>query len=327
VVVSPSEPLPATGAPVEELLELTHGVQKELQSRGESLSTDWVEQSAHDLKEGALTGWYFPTAQGRALAFYSLRPQRAYGHVHVVGRTSAVDHAESLVRRMRDSLPVSVLTMDVGFTGLTSEEERSLWERLQGLGGSTSIMRRAMERPIKSEDASEKPLLPPDCQLVLPRTIQLDTLAELDRTAFRGTADETLLGSDPQEYRRVLSEILAGKLGRFLEEASIGLVDKNERLIAALLTGEESTRRAIFLDLMVDPRRRREGIATFLIAWGCRALWALGYEAVRLWVTESNEPAMLLYRRRGFQPTATALLYRWTRAGAPEASGKPTVAG
>jgi ribosomal protein S18 acetylase RimI-like enzyme len=313
VSASPDEPRSTTNAPPEELLELTHGVQQELRARGETLSTEWVEQSARDLKEGTLAGWYFPAAQGGALAFFSLRPQRAYGHVHVVDRTRAVPHAEQLVRQLRVSLPPEVNTLDIGFTGLTSEDERALWEVLRGVPGSSSIVRSAMERPIESADVATAPQIPSGCQMKPPRSIELEALAELDWNAFRGTADESLLGTDRAEYRRVLAEILAGRLGRFLEEASTGLVDEENRLIAALLTGEESTRRAIFLDLMVDPGRRREGVATFLIHWGCRALWALGYTSVRLWVTQSNEPAVHLYERLGFLPMATSLIYRWTR--------------
>ncbi|MFZ1022610.1 MAG: GNAT family N-acetyltransferase [Thermoplasmata archaeon] len=308
-----NEPQSTTDAPPEELLELTHGVQQELRARGETLSTEWVEQSARDLKDGTLVGWYFPSAQGSALAFYSLRPQRAYGHVHVVDRARLVPHAEQLVRQLLASLPPAVQTIDIGFTGLTSEDERALWEALRGVPGSASIMRYAMERPIQSADVAQVPRIPSGCKMVPPRAIELDTLSELDWIAFRGTADETLLGSDREEYRRVLSEILAGRLGRFLEEASTGLVDGENRLIAAMLTGEESTRRAIFLDLIVDPSRRRQGLATFLINWGCRALWALGYASVRLWVTQSNEPAVRLYQGLGFQATATSLIYRWSR--------------
>jgi ribosomal protein S18 acetylase RimI-like enzyme len=309
-----NEPQSTGLAAPEELLELTHGVQQELRARGETLSTEWVEQSARDLKDGTLAGWYFPSAQGRALAFYSLRPQRAYGHVHVADRALAVPHAEQLVRTLCASLPAAVHTIDIGFTGLTTEDERALWEALREEPGSASIVRCAMERPIQSSDVALAPPIPKGCHMIPPRAIELDTLAALDWTAFQGTADESLLGSDPEEYRRVLSEILAGRLGRFLEEASTGLLDGENRLIAALLTGEESTRRAIFLDLMVDPRRRREGLATFLIAWGCRALWALGYVSVRLWVTQSNQPAVRLYDQLGFQVTATSLIYRWSRA-------------
>ena len=202
--------------------------------------------------------------------------------------------------------------IDIGFTGLLSEEEFALWQRLRVVPGSASIQRCAMERPILSRDAAETPRVPLGCKVIAPRAIELDALADLDWNAFRGSADETLLGSDRGEYRRVLSEILAGRLGRFLEEASTGLVDDEGRLIAALLTGEESTRRGIFLDLMVDPPRRRLGVATFLVLWGCRALWALGYASVRLWVTRSNIPAMKLYAKLGFQTTSTALIYRWS---------------
>ncbi|MFZ0892300.1 MAG: GNAT family N-acetyltransferase [Thermoplasmata archaeon] len=309
----PIVPQSTAVAPPEELLELTHGVQKELRARGETLSTEWVEQSARDLKDGTLAGWYFPLAQGGALAFYSLRPQRAYGHVHVVEREQAVLHAEQLVRQLRVSLPPTIRTIDIGFTGLTTEDERALWEALRGVPGSVSIVRNAMERPIESADVAQSPRIPTGCRMLAPRATELDALSELDWNAFRASADESLLGSDREEYRRVLSEILAGRLGRFLEEASTGLVDSENRLVAALLTGEESTRRAIFLDLMVDPGRRRQGLATFLINWGCRALWALGYASVRLWVTQTNEPAVRLYERLGFRVTATSLIYRWSR--------------
>jgi ribosomal protein S18 acetylase RimI-like enzyme len=148
----------------------------------------------------------------------------------------------------------------------------------------------------------------------------LEQLTALDVRAFLGSPDESLVAESFEEDRRVLSEILEGLLGRFLAEASRALVTENGELVAALLTGEQTSRSGVYLDLIVDPAYRKRGLATYLARWGFRALLALGYESVRLWVTESNLPARHLYEALGFLKIDQALIFRWDRPGPPNLS-------
>jgi ribosomal protein S18 acetylase RimI-like enzyme len=317
--VSPTGPTPrrAEGAPRDELEEILYDVRRELLRREESPAGDWVESTAIDLRSGAKIGFYVPTAEGGGLAFWTRRGPEGYGHVHAGHGADPGAVAEQLARTMLDALPPDVRSIDVGFTGLPPEEEPRVLSALARRPGSSTIQREAMERRITTADAEADVRVPPGLRVVPIREVTLDALADLDWRAFRGTLDERLIGARVEEYRHVLASILEGSLGRFLDEASTALVTEGTapRLVGALLTCEQTARRAIFVDLMVDPELRRRGYGRFLLAWGLRALRALGHEQVRLWVTVANQPARGLYEVFGFRPTAGATIYRWERPG------------
>ncbi len=309
------EPRPATSARRDELLELTALVRRELRARGESPTGNWVEELAEDLQAGRIPGWYYPSA-GPALGFHSVRGDLAFGHVHVEEGPAAVDRAERLIDTLREHMPPAVQAIVVGLSGLSGSEERDLWGRMKDRPGACLVERCAMVRAITAEDAATEPRLAAGYRTIPVREVSMDALADLDWRAFRTTVDAELFGSNVADYRRVLEELLGNRLGRYLEEASIAVInDEGTALYAGLITSEQSPRQATYLDLMVDPARQRAGLGAFLVRWGFRALWALGYESVRLWVTAANVPARALYERTGFQRKATATIYRWTRPG------------
>lgn len=314
------EPRPATSARRDDLVELTHSLRRELRARGESPTGNWVEELAEDLHTGRIQGWYYRDG-GAALGFQSMRSELAFGHVHAEAGPLALDRAERLVNALREHMPPRVRAIDVGLTGLAAAEERQLWERLRSRPGAHLIVRFAMERAITAEDAALGSELPGDLRTVPLSEVSLDALADLDWRAFRSTVDSELFGTDPADYRRVLQELFDNRLGRYLEEASVAVINREgTALWGGLVTSEQSPRQATYLDLMVDPDRQRAGLGMFLVRWGFRALRALGYESVRLWVTAANAPARALYERAGFRPTATASIYRWSR---PESEGQP----
>ncbi len=309
------QPRLARGGNREELLELTHLVHRELLRRSETLPPSWVEESAEDLSAGRLAGWYYPIAShGGGLGFYSLRADRAYGHIHVAEGRTAASRIRRLLRTMLDSLPPSIRSFDTGLTGLGPPEEAGLVRDLRSEPGGTILERLGMLRDLTPADASTSPEPPAGLRYVGVRSVTLDALTLLDWSAFQGTTDESLIGGKIEDNRRVLEGILSNRLGRFLEEASTILIDGSHRPVAALLTAEQSARQAIYLDLIVDPTQRRRGLAAALSRWGFRALWALGYTSVRLWVTEENLPARRLYEMLGFRPAVRAIIYRWSRA-------------
>ena len=310
----PTEVRPANTAPPELLLEMMQSVRKALIERGEAPAGEWTEQSSEGLRSGRLKGWYLPGDPARGLAFHSANGALGYGHVHVTPGPRAVDDACTLVETTLGDLPGRVTAINLGFTGLRPEEERSALQRLGNRPGSTTIRRIALEREVRGSDVEAGPKVPSGLMLRPIRSIPVDALAEFDVRVFRGTVDAALMGDDLAECRRIFDELLAGRMGRFLDEASIALVDpKAGTLVAAILTAELSPRRAVFLDLMVDPDRRRAHVGTFLLAWGLRALWAMGYDRAHLWVTEDNRPARGLYDRFGFSQVASAMIYRWSR--------------
>ncbi len=304
------------GAPSDELLELTQQVRRALARREEAPTGPWVEEIATDLRAGRRPGWYYPIGTGGGLAFCSHREAEAFGHVHVVEGPGAEERAVALADALLDGLAPEITSIDVGFTGLPAEAERSVLLRIGERPGSTIIDRDSLERPLGPADGAEPPAPPLGLGQVPLQDVTLEALADLDQRAFAGSTDELLIGRRPEDYRRVLSALLDGQLGRFLPEASTALiVPEPPRLVAALLSAERSARRAIFLDFMVDPADRGRGLGRYLLRWGFRALWALGYTSVHLWVTRSNVAARRLYDESGFRPIASATIYRWDRPG------------
>jgi ribosomal protein S18 acetylase RimI-like enzyme len=296
-------------------MERVASVRRELVRRGEFLPPGWVDEAVEDLRHDRLTGFVLLAVGGApGIAFVSRRPRRAYGHAHVEPGPDARERTVALLRSVLDGLPEAIDRADIGVTGLSEVEEAELGRTFSHPPGGAFLTRIALERAVRPP--SEDPL----ATLSVPlrhwpiRSVPLDSLHELDWAAFLGTPDATLVADTPEENRQMLGELLEGRLGPFLDHASTALADTEGRLVGAIMVAQQSATRAIVLDLMIDPKGRRRGIATYLMLWSIRALRALGYETVSLWVTESNVGARQLYERLGFRPRLTALIYRWARA-------------
>jgi GNAT superfamily N-acetyltransferase len=312
------DPLPTHGARLDELVEIVHQVRSALLARDESPAGDWVERTAEDLRAGTTRGWYFPVATGPALGFYTTSGPEAYGHVHAAEASGATDRAERLTDRLLSDLPDPVRSINIGFTGLSPAHELELLARLSARPGATQIERMAMERSLGAEDGRPPGPVPEGLALVPIRAVTLEALADLDFRSVQGTVDALLIGERIEEYRRVTSALLEGSLGRFLEEASTALYQPDPpRLVGAILSAERTPRKGIFVSFMVDPEFRHRGFGRFLFRWGLRALWALGYERVHLWVTTENAPARNLYREFRLEPTVRSTIYRVTRGPGP----------
>jgi GNAT superfamily N-acetyltransferase len=312
------DPLPARGARLDELVEIVQQVRKALLARDESPAGDWVERTAEGLHSGRTVGWYYPIDPGAGVAFYSTSGEDAYGHVHVAEEAGAVDRGERLVDTLVQALPSEVRSINIGFTGLSPAHEGELLERLADRPGAAVLERMAMERSLGTEDGRPPGPVPDQLALVPIRAVTVDALADLDFRSVHGTLDELLIGDRVEEYRRVTAALIEGSLGRFLDEASTALYRPDPpRLVGAILSAERSPRKGIFVNFMVDPEFRRRGYGRYLFRWGLRALWALGYERVHLWVTADNEPARRLYQEFRLEPTVRSTVYRVTRAPGP----------
>lgn len=310
---SDAEPRPATLVPADQLAELTHGLRAELLHRGEFLASSWVEESAGDLRAGRLVGWVLGESPPTALAFYSPRGTRGYAHAHIAPGPDPVGRALRLFDRLEADLPQAITRTDIGVTGLTEAEEADLAQRLGPRPGFSVLARRAMDLALADLPPGGLPVPPEGIQRLRIRDVPLDALASLDWIAFQGTPDESLVADTVEGDRTVVAEIVDGRLGRFLDEASTALVTTSGHLVGFLLTAEQSPRRCVFLDLVVHPAHRRKRIGTYLLEFGFRAARALGYSEVRLWVTESNTPARALYERHGFRPALGTMIYRFSR--------------
>lgn len=300
------------------MFELVAQLRRELARRGEALSAEWVEGAVTDLRSGALPGWFLPPSSGPGgIAFFSVRPRRAFGHVHVEPGERTEERVVALVRAMVDGLPASVRRLDTGVTGLTEPEEEAVRPGLDAIPGGSTLRRWALQRPLAPDDAREPPL-PEGMRRVPVREVPLETLQALDRLAYGTTPDATLFADTREENLRVLQEILDGRLGVFLDAASTALASDTGHLVGALLTAEENPHRGIFLDLSVAPEFQRRGLATYLLRFGFRALLALGYDTATLWVTESNAPATALYGKLGFRRSLASTLFTYSREGAAQ---------
>lgn len=308
------EPLPTKGARLDDLVELVHQVRKALLARDESPAGDWVDTTAETLRSGETPGWYYPVDRGAGIAFYSTSRTEAYGHVHAADEPGAVDRAERMTLLLLEHVPATVRSTNVGFTGLSPAREPELLGRLAERPGSTIIERMALERSLGAEDGRSPGPVPSGLSLVPIRAVTVEALADLDYRSVKGSPDALLIGDRFEEYRRVTGALLEGSLGRFLDEASTALLRPDPpRLVGAILSAERSPRKAIFVQFMVDPEFRRQGYGTFLFRWGLRALWALGYQRIHLWVTAANEPARQLYRKFRLEPTVRSTIYRVAR--------------
>ncbi|MCI4322747.1 MAG: GNAT family N-acetyltransferase [Thermoplasmata archaeon] len=138
-------------------------------------------------------------------------------------------------------------------------------------------------------------------------------IAALDRRAFANGVDAFLLPDNREGDLQMLEGIRSGTMGRYLDLASTAVADDNGRLVGFLLAVEETPRRAVLVSLAVDPAARRHGIGSALLQRTLRALAALGYSSVRLWVTQANLPARALYAQLGFGSPESTFIYRWTR--------------
>ncbi|HYA71123.1 MAG TPA: GNAT family N-acetyltransferase [Thermoplasmata archaeon] len=312
------EPLPAKGARLDELVEIVHQVRSALLARDESPAGDWVEQTAEGLRAGTTRGWYYTVATGPGLGFYTTSGAEAYGHVHAAEATGATDRAQQLADRILADLPGAIQSINIGFTGLSPAHELELLTHLSEQPGATIIERMAMERSLGVDDGKPPGPVPEGLALVPIRAVTVEALADLDFRSVQGTVDALLIGERAEEYRRVTAALLQGSLGRFLDEASTALYQPEPpRLIGAILSAERTPRKGIFVSFMIDPEFRHRGYGRYLFRWGLRALWALGYERIHLWVTAANEPARNLYREFRLEPTVRSTIYRVTRGPGP----------
>jgi ribosomal protein S18 acetylase RimI-like enzyme len=315
-VVGPLALRSATELPSDVLLELTHDIRGALVDRGDFVPRGWVEEGAEELKAGELTGWFVgEPGQPRGMVLCRVRGLRAFGHVHLGSSGVDAPLAVHLMEATTAQLPPEVRRADFGVTGLPPEVEDSVSEQVGLLPGFHTILRHELARKVAEEE--DRSLERPEGIRLYPvRSIPRRALADLDWRGFHDTPDEGLVADDVAGAERFLGQILDSQAGRFLDEASTTLVTEAGALVGLLLTAEQSPREAAFLDLVIEPAERRRRLGEYLLRWGIRALWALGYEVARLWVTEGNVAARSLYRKVGFATRRTARIYRFTRPGA-----------
>lgn len=293
-----------------DLLELTYDLQKELQRRGERLPAAWAEEAVADLRAGRLTGWAVrPGAGGGEIGFYSRRSRRAFGHVHLLPGSGAVERAERLLGTLAGDEGVGGRPLTVGITGLGAAEEAEVAARWSREPRRSAIVREGLERALEGEGPWTAEPPPAGFSAVPADRIPREGLAALDWRGFEGSRDARLFGGDAVENARMIEDLLGGGLGPVVREASTVLRTDDGRIAGFLLTVELSPRVVLLADLVVDPEFRRLGLGGYLLRSGLRAARGLGHATARLWVTEGNAPARRLYERLGFRGYARALVF------------------
>jgi ribosomal protein S18 acetylase RimI-like enzyme len=310
-----SEIRPARELPRDELWNLVGTIRHQLGVRGEILPASWVDDTAESISRGSGTAWFCVEIRSpTALGILWLRDQKGYGHLHATRGAESLPDLVRLGRHLADQLPARVDRLDMGSTGLAETEERELGRALSEDGRFSMLLRHSMVRPLSTSAPPPDPQWPEGIEVTTVRRVPFDELTTLDWRTYRGTPDETLLSNTPEGNRELLENALAGLFGPFLDEASPAARNSSGALVGFAVACQESLRSGILLDLAVDPGFRRRGLGKALVLRTLRALLALGYPKVHLWVTDGNQPARTLYERVGFTADASAAIYRWFRS-------------
>ena len=122
-------------------------------------------------------------------------------------------------------------------------------------------------------------------------------LGELMLATYRGTVDDE--GETLEDAVAEIERVLEGSYGPFASDASF-VVEGDDGLVGASLVAVWESH-PLLLYLVVRPETKRRGVGTSLLIESCNALLAAGHPELDLFVTETNEPAVNLYRKLGFE--------------------------
>lgn len=124
-------------------------------------------------------------------------------------------------------------------------------------------------------------------------------LGNLLHAAYQGTVDDE--GESPEEARKEAEQILAGKYGPIMENATAGIFREDE-LLAAIVFTEWSKLDFPFLAFSIThPKAQRQGLARQLFVSAMNELARSEHRRIGLFVTASNTRAVQLYVQMGFQ--------------------------
>ena len=129
-----------------------------------------------------------------------------------------------------------------------------------------------------------------------PSTHDTEALGRLFHAAYAGTVDDE--GETEQEAVAVVRGAFAGNFGVYLEEAS-RVVERDGRLVSASLVTLWNGK-PLLAFAVTAPDWKGRGLSRQCVAATMRSLAAAGHPALHLFVTETNAPALAVYRRLGF---------------------------
>ncbi|MGL4696971.1 GNAT family N-acetyltransferase [Enterococcus larvae] len=128
--------------------------------------------------------------------------------------------------------------------------------------------------------------------------VQQQKLAQLLWEAFHGSIDD--LGETPEEMEQEVTEMIAGKYGKFLGKHSFALLEENKEEFLGCGLVSFFREIPLIIYVSVSPAARGQKLSTKIMNQVMQSL-AQEYEAAYLVVIEENLPARKIYQGLGFE--------------------------
>jgi GNAT superfamily N-acetyltransferase len=134
-----------------------------------------------------------------------------------------------------------------------------------------------------------------------PRPEERELLAHLMLAAYRSAADDE--GETITEALQEVDDVLVSTNRPFIPEASF-VIEVDAALAAASLISLFGGT-PLVTHVMTHPHYKRRGLGISALLSSCQHAARQGWSSLNLYVTDSNGPALALYRKLGFQTAST----------------------
>jgi len=141
------------------------------------------------------------------------------------------------------------------------------------------------------------PLAPATRAARHPRPDDHEQLAELMLAAYRGSVDDE--GETIVEARAECGEVLHSVDRPLIPEASFVIEAEGALVSASLVSLFRGA--PLVTHLMTHPAYKRHGLGVSALLGSANVLAAQGWPSLTLYVTDTNAPAVTLYRKLGFE--------------------------
>lgn len=137
---------------------------------------------------------------------------------------------------------------------------------------------------------------PPASDLRVMSRQDLEALGALFHAAYVGTVDYE--GESPEEAVAAVAATFDGEFGTFMPEASMVVERDGQLLSASFITLWQG--RPLLAFAVTSPGFKGQGLSHRCTRAAMHALARAGHAELDLFVTDTNEPALALYARLGF---------------------------
>jgi predicted GNAT family acetyltransferase len=144
-----------------------------------------------------------------------------------------------------------------------------------------------------------------------PRLEERELLAQLMLAAYRGGADDE--GETIAEALQEVDHVLVSAERPFMPEASF--VIEIDAILASASLVSLFRGAPLIAHIMTHPSYKRRGLGAAALLSSAHALREQGWNLLSLYVTDSNTPALALYRKLGFKTTSTVTVAAAARSG------------